>query len=106
MGQLIDFQQFKERREAGESTPPRTEGYCPFCQAPTLIQRTSGDTEIHTYDTEVMEAYSKLKNLMATVVDYFKRQEDGVQDDDLIAAFGEGMEEFLKELEQEQQVIE
>jgi hypothetical protein len=105
MGQLIDFQEYKERKavEAIEFVPPRHEGYCPFCQAPTLIKRTAGGTQVHTFDPENMEAYRKLKKLMITIVEYFKNQEDGVQDDDLVAAFGEGMEEFLKELEQEKE---
>lgn len=105
MGQVIDFQQFKERKESKaeepEFVPPKHEGYCPFCQAPTLIKLTGAGTPIHTFDPNNMEAYEKLRGLMVVVADYFRNQDENVDDDALIEAFGEGMREFLKELNQE-----
>lgn len=107
MGKVIDFQDYKNRKEAAVveavfSPPPiRHEGYCPFCQAPTLIKLTMAGTPIHTFDPNNMEAYEKLRELMTRVTDYFRERDAGVTDEDLIEAFGEGMAEFLKELEQE-----
>jgi hypothetical protein len=103
MGRLIDFQEYKERKtvEAIEFVPPRHEGYCPFCQAPTLIKRTAGGTQVHTFDPENMEAYKKIKEVLVAVVDYFRNTDEECDDDMLSDAFGEGMKEFLKELGQE-----
>jgi hypothetical protein len=107
MGKLIDFQEYKNRKETADveavfSPPPiRHEGYCPFCQAPTLIKLTMAGTPIHTFDPNNMEQYQKLRELMIIVVDYFRQQDADVTDDALIEAFGEGMAEFLRELEQE-----
>ena len=109
MGNLIDFQKYKDRKEAADieavfsPLPIRHEGYCPFCQAPTLIKLTMAGTPVHTFDPNNMEAYEKLRQLMTSVVDYFRQQNAGVTDDALIEAFGEGMENFLKELEQERE---
>lgn len=103
MDNVVDFQAFKERKivDAIEFIPPRHEGWCPFCQAPTLIKRTSAGTEVHTFDPTNMEAYDKAKQLLVKIVDYFRSTDEGVSDGDLIEAFGEGMRDFLKELEQE-----
>lgn len=102
MGEVVDFQTFKDRKivDAIEFIPSPNEGWCPFCSAPTLVTRTSGGTEIHTFDPNNMQAYEKLKTLLLTIISYFKDTDQSVSDDDLIEAFGEGMKEFLKELHQ------
>jgi wobble nucleotide-excising tRNase len=105
MGDLVNFQEFKKKREEAEVIrgiqfeKPERRSACPFCQAPTLVEETGTGTEIHTYCGVDMDAYQKLRTLLDNIVNYFKTSEDGVADDDLIAAFGEGMEEFLKEQE-------
>ncbi len=103
MGSLIDFQKYKNKKEEGEVetvfSPPKQEGYCPFCQAPTLIKLTMSGTPLHTFDPNNMESYEKVRNLLSTVVNYFRQQDVG--DEALVEAFGEGMAEFLKELEQD-----
>ena len=103
MDNVIDFQAFKERKlvDAVEFVPPRYESWCPFCQAPTTIKKTSYGTDIHTFDPTNMEAYDKIKKLLTVIVDYFHNTDDGVTNDDLVEAFGEGMRDFLKEMEQE-----
>lgn len=108
MGEVIDFQQYKEGKviEQIEFITPKNESYCPHCQAPTLVQRTSGGSEIHTFDPNNMEAYEKVKTLLVRIVTYFKTTDQGVEDADLVEAFGEGMADFLKEMENENVKLE
>lgn len=100
MSNVIDFQAYKEKKlvEQVEFVPPKYEAYCPNCKAPTIRTRTASGAEIHVFDPNNMKAYEKLKLLLENVVMYFKTTDEGVTDDDLIEAFGEGMAEFLKEI--------
>jgi hypothetical protein len=99
MGIIIDFNKFKEGKIVNSIGFQKQKAVCPFCQAPTTIELTSTGTPIHTFNGEDMEAYKKLRELVITIVDYFKASKEGLCDDDLVEAFGEGMADFLKEQE-------
>ena len=94
MGDIIDFIRFKsERKEPTESS-----GRCPHCYAPTSIQRTSAGTEIHTYKGTDMEDYYKVKNFLLEILN--RLLEDNTIED-LEECFGDGLKDFLKELNNE-----
>jgi hypothetical protein len=105
MGEVINFQKWKDKKEDREIvesigfTAPVEESNCPFCDAPTTVERTGTRSAIHTYSGEDVQVYYKLKALLARVVSYFIDKNDGVTEDDMVAAFGEGMRDFMKELQ-------
>jgi hypothetical protein len=97
MAEVIDFQEYKERKNLHKTDfePTRHESYCPRCWAPTTIKKTAGGSDSHTFDPT--EAYEKLHTLLTRVVTYFCAQDD-VSDEALIEAFGDGMAQFLKDM--------
>ena len=101
MGEVIDFQKFKESRIVKDVgfTLLDKETACPFCTAPTSVEKIMNGTSIHTYNGVDMEKYYRLKELLSSIVERLKSGADAVEDEDIVKAFGEGMREFLKELE-------
>lgn len=102
MGEVINFQQFKEKKQIDqiEFVSPKYERYCPSCNAPTIMTR-EGAREVHKFDPNNMEAYLQMRKVLVKIVDFFKNSDDGVTDDALTEAFGEGMQDFLEELAEE-----
>ena len=101
MGEVIDFQKYKDDRtvkDVGFESLKSSET-CPFCTAPTTVERTGTGTPIHTFNGVDMETYYKLKALLASIVERLKSGDDAVKNEDIVKAFGEGMRQFLEELE-------
>lgn len=99
--EIIDFQKYKDNRvikDIGFDSLKDDKPTCPFCMAPTTIEKTGTGTPIHTFNGPDMRQYYKLKALLAKVVDLFKQSVDEISDEDLVATFGVDMEEFLVEL--------
>lgn len=102
MGQLIDFAKFKQERKATSANYMKREaakisgGYhCPFCSAPTTVTSTAGGTDIHTYTGIDLAEYNRMKGALAKAI--FAVMLAG-QEPELRASFGEGFDDFLKEI--------
>jgi hypothetical protein len=102
MDNVVDFQKYKDERVIrgiGFDSLKNDSPKCPFCMAPTTIERTGTGTPIHTFNGPDMETHYKMKALLAKLVEMFKESDEGITDADLVATFGDEMADFLVDLQ-------
>lgn len=105
MDNVVDFVAFKKKKEETGiingiefvRCKPQ-ESFCTFCQAPTTVEHTSKGTAIHTYTGVDMEEFRKIKDMLTGLIKLLRSQGEDA-DKLLIEAFGQGMEDFMKEMD-------